>query len=101
MNKISSLYIHIPFCHVICTYCDFYKMVAKPATKDKYIDYLIKELEMKKDYLHNLKTIYIGGGTPSSLSLDLLEKLFIFLNQYIDLNVLEEFTIELIQMILT
>lgn len=94
MNKISSLYIHIPFCKVICTYCDFYKMIAKDEVKNKYIDYLIKELELKKDYLNNLKTIYIGGGTPSSLSFDLLEKLFVYLNKFINLDILEEFTIE-------
>lgn len=69
-------------------------MIAKDEVKNKYIDYLIKELELKKDYLNNLKTIYIGGGTPSSLSFDLLEKLFVYLNKFINLDILEEFTIE-------
>ncbi|MFA7434768.1 MAG: radical SAM family heme chaperone HemW [Bacilli bacterium] len=94
MNKIESLYIHIPFCSKICTYCDFYKMVAKPYVKEKYVEYLIKELEMKKQYLTSLKTIFIGGGTPTCLSLESMEKLFSYLNQYIDKDILIEFTIE-------
>lgn len=94
MNKIENLYIHIPFCHKVCTYCDFYKMVAKYEVKEKFISYLIKELELKKHFLLNLRTIYIGGGTPTALGLALLEKLLIYLNQFIDLNVLQEFTIE-------
>lgn len=94
MNKIESIYIHIPFCSKICTYCDFYKMVAKPYVKEKYVEYLIKELEMKKQYLTSLKTIFIGGGTPTCLSLESMEKLFSYLNQYIDKDILIEFTIE-------
>lgn len=90
----EALYIHIPFCSKVCTYCDFYKMVAKKALKTKYIEYLIKELEMKKKYLVNIKTIYIGGGTPSSLDLNLLDYLFYHLNRLIDFNNIIEFTIE-------
>ena len=41
-KEIEALYIHIPFCNRICTYCDFYKMLAKYDAKAKYIDYLIK-----------------------------------------------------------
>lgn len=94
MNRIENLYIHIPFCDKICTYCDFYKMVAKPEVKTKYVDYLIKELELKKHYLLHLKTIFIGGGTPTALGEDLFEKLLKYLNEFIDLNVLEEFSVE-------
>jgi len=69
-------------------------MVAKPYVKEKYVEYLIKELEMKKQYLTSLKTIFIGGGTPTCLSLESMEKLFSYLNQYIDKDILIEFTIE-------
>lgn len=93
-RKIESLYIHIPFCDHICIYCDFYKMIAKEDEKEKYLNYLIKELHIKKDLLKDIKTIYLGGGTPSNLSLTLLEKLFIEINNYIDFSHLEEFTIE-------
>lgn len=90
----KAIYIHIPFCNHICTYCDFYKMVAKKELKIKYIDYLIKELEMKKEYLADIKTIYIGGGTPSSLPITLIEKLLQALSNYISLDQVEEFTFE-------
>lgn len=93
-RKIESLYIHIPFCDHICIYCDFYKMIAKVDEKERYITYLIKELHLKKDLLKNIKTVYLGGGTPSNLPINLLEKLFIELNKFIDLSLLKEFTIE-------
>ena len=48
---INSLYIHVPFCDHICIYCDFYKMIAKEKSIEKYFDYLLKELEMKKEYM--------------------------------------------------
>ena len=69
-------------------------MIAKDSLKEKYIDYLIKELDMKKKYCEDIKSIYIGGGTPSHLNLDLLEKLFIKLSKVIDINKVLEFSIE-------
>ena len=71
----KSMYIHIPFCKKICKYCDFCKMYYK---KDWVINYL-NELnnEISKKYKNNkLKTLYIGGGTPSSLSFNELDILF-------------------------
>lgn len=93
-KRIEGLYIHIPFCDAICSYCDFYKMRAKDELKEKYIKYLIKEIYLKKEYLPDIKTIYIGGGTPSSLNHNLLEKLFTELKNLIDFNNIIEFTIE-------
>lgn len=93
-QKIKSLYIHIPFCDHICVYCDFYKMISKEEEKEKYVDYLLKELEIKKDLLNDIETIYLGGGTPSNLNHNLLDKLLLGLNKYINLKKLKEFTIE-------
>lgn len=93
-SLIKSLYIHIPFCSSICSYCDFYKMIANDKTKEKYIEYLIKELQIKQNNLKNLETIYIGGGTPSSLNLNLLEKFLNKLSQTANLNILKEFSFE-------
>ena len=93
-KEIEALYIHIPFCNNICTYCDFYKMMARPDAKSKYIDYLIKELDLRKSSLSNIKTIYIGGGTPTSLNNDLLEKLLKAIEERIDLNKVIEYSIE-------
>ena len=92
-NNIEALYIHIPFCNKICNYCDFYKMVAN-SHKEKYVEYLVKEIEIKKDLMKKLKTIYIGGGTPSSLPLNLMDYLLYHLFKYVDNKQLIEFTVE-------
>lgn len=88
----NSFYIHIPFCSSICSYCDFAKVYYN---KKFTMDYL-KELEkeIKNNYNNDvLKTIYIGGGTPSSLDLEELEYLFNVLDSLIkDSNY--EYTIE-------
>ena len=87
----KSVYIHIPFCKSICTYCDFAKLYHNREWIDKYLDSLSNEI--KSNYKgEKVKTIYIGGGTPSSLSMDMLIKLFesIKLFNYEDI----EFTFE-------
>ena len=94
MNNPEALYIHIPFCDNICSYCDFYKMRAKPSVKSRYIAYLCKELDLYGKALASVKTLYIGGGTPLSLPPELLSKLLAKLSVYIDLKHLSEFTIE-------
>jgi len=64
----AGIYIHIPFCKQRCTYCDFYTEVA-PQFIPGLIDSIVRELELRKDYLQNspINTIYFGGGTPSIL----------------------------------
>jgi oxygen-independent coproporphyrinogen-3 oxidase len=91
---VKALYIHIPFCRSICSYCDFYKMVAKDSLKEKYIDYLLKEIQGKQSGFGDLKTIYVGGGTPSSLNLSLLERFLSGLRECVPSEKIEEFTIE-------
>lgn len=89
-----GLYIHIPFCKKVCSYCDFPKIVAKnEEEQNEYITALIKEIEDNKNELKNIKTVYIGGGTPNALSLNLLEKLFIKIDKYLKKSI--ENTIEL------
>lgn len=71
---ITSAYIHIPFCDNICTYCDFCKRYNYSSVIDKYLEALEKDI--KDNYQGELlKTIYIGGGTPSSLNFQELTKL--------------------------
>ena len=71
----GSVYIHIPFCKSICSYCDFCKMFYYKPFVDKYLLALNKEI--KEKYRGNtIKTLYIGGGSPSSLSIEELKKLF-------------------------
>lgn len=69
-----GLYIHIPFCKKKCKYCSFYSFVAPANVQNKYINRIIKDLSKTKH--KNFQTLYIGGGTPSVLSENLLEKLF-------------------------
>lgn len=74
-SNVKSLYIHIPFCNKICSYCDFCKLLYNEKFIDKYLDGLEKEIS---DIYQGevIKTIYIGGGTPSCLSYDKLDRLF-------------------------
>ena len=90
MTKIKHLYIHVPFCNTICNYCDFCHRVYDKKTVDKWLDTVQKEIKDKcKD---NYETIYIGGGTPSCLSCEELDKLLSFVEPYsVDCK---EYTIE-------
>ena len=72
---VKSAYIHIPFCNNICSYCDFCKLLYNKNFVKKYLNALEKEItDNYKGEI--LDTIYIGGGTPSSLSITELNKLF-------------------------
>ena len=64
---IPSLYLHIPFCDSLCHYCDFGKVLTGTFSQEKYIDSLLIELDSLAIPDDSLKTIYIGGGTPSAL----------------------------------
>ncbi len=76
-----SIYIHIPFCSSICSYCDFCKILKNEKYIDDYLDTLEKEI--KSNYKgEKINTLYIGGGTPSSLSLMQLKKLFNILKRF-------------------
>lgn len=92
MNKIKAIYIHIPFCKTICTYCDF----CKQFYNKKLVNAYLKELE--KEIINNykgeeIKTVYVGGGTPTCLSIEQLSFLFSILKR-IKLASNYEFTIE-------
>ena len=92
MNKAKSIYIHIPFCHQICYYCDFCRVVYHEKQADEYLDTLISEINHVLDVDGEYETIYIGGGTPSSLSLKQLERLLMALQPYA--STVQEYTIE-------
>ncbi len=79
MNDINAVYIHIPFCNYICAYCDFCKVLYNEKFVNTYLDSLKKEI--KDNYKgEKITSLYIGGGTPSSLNLDEIIKLFNILN---------------------
>ena len=86
----QGLYIHIPFCRQKCLYCDFYSALYAEDLAGAYIRVILKQIQ----YLdQDFSSIYIGGGTPSVLSLDLLNKLLADLKKFIKKDT--EFTIEI------
>lgn len=90
--KPSSAYVHIPFCTQICYYCDFSKVFIKNQPVDAYLEHLIQETRSYE--IGKLRTLYIGGGTPTALSAQQLAYLLTELPKIMDLSEVEEFTIE-------
>ena len=91
-KKPTSAYVHIPFCTQICYYCDFSKVFIKNQPVDSYLEHLLEEFQSYD--IQKLRTLYIGGGTPTALSASQLEVLLKGLTKHLDLSVLEELTIE-------
>ena len=91
-KKPTSAYVHIPFCTQICYYCDFSKVFIKNQPVDSYLEHLLEEFRSYD--IQKLRTLYIGGGTPTALSAPQLEVLLDGLTKNLDLSVLEELTIE-------
>lgn len=93
-----SVYIGIPFCPTRCLYCSFtsYPLFQYKNKVDKYIDTLIKEIEFISDYTskYNVKNIYIGGGTPTSLNEEQLERLLTAVDNNFDVKNTVEYTVE-------
>ncbi len=90
----AGLYIHIPYCHSKCAYCDFYSM-PRTDTLQQYVCALLTELDLRISEIEDkITTVYIGGGTPSILPIDLLSKIVCSVANYVDLSTIEEFTIE-------
>ncbi|MDM5190029.1 radical SAM family heme chaperone HemW [Bacillus sp. DX4.1] len=80
---IQAAYIHIPFCQHICHYCDFNKVFIERQPVDKYLQYLEKEIinTVEKVPFENMKTIFVGGGTPTALNMEQTEKLLAIINR--------------------
>lgn len=93
-----SLYIGIPFCPTRCLYCSFtsYPLDKYVNKVDDYVDALIKELKFLGDMANGkrLDSIYIGGGTPTSLSAEQLDRLMSCVGNIFDINNLLEYTVE-------
>lgn len=91
----SGIYIHIPFCRQACTYCDFHFSTSLKH-KDEMASAIVKEIEVRKNYLHDtrIETIYFGGGTPSLLSQQDLGRMMETLGKNHDLSGVGEITLE-------
>lgn len=87
----SSLYIHIPFCKSKCLYCDFPSYYGKDNLMNDYVDALCKEIEIKCN--KEIRTIFIGGGTPTYLDVKNIEKIGKVINK-LNLHKELEFTVE-------
>lgn len=90
MDTPTSLYVHLPFCAELCAYCDFAKVLFNPKWAFSYVAKLKEEILSYP--IPPLKTLYIGGGTPSVLPPDLLADLLAFLSPYVSKET--EFTVE-------
>ena len=81
----SSLYIHIPFCSGVCDYCDFYSIPVNAHDKrvEVYTEKILKDTRyyIEKFGITHIFSVYIGGGTPSILGADLIERLLLGLSE--------------------
>lgn len=91
----AGIYIHIPFCKQKCHYCNFFS-VASVKWREEFVQALLKEMELRKDYLEGEKvnTIYFGGGTPSLLSISHLALLISNLASHFNIDHSAEITLE-------
>ncbi len=71
----AGLYVHIPFCSSRCVYCGFYSTTSL-SQRQRYVDALCHEMEMRGPEQPSVATVYLGGGTPSQLSAPQLKQLF-------------------------
>lgn len=92
----AGIYIHIPFCKKLCSYCDFYHILLT-SDNTPFISALIKEATIRKEYIGNEKvsTIYIGGGTPSVLAVNEISVILSWIRQLYNVDENPEITIEL------
>ena len=95
-SRSTSAYIHIPFCEHICYYCDFNKVFLEGQPVDEYIQSLLKEIRLTLEQYPTAisETIYIGGGTPTSLSAKQLDVLLTGVHRYLPTTTTKEFTVE-------
>lgn len=99
-GKVGSLYVHVPFCFHKCHYCDFYSFVDTQDRQGAFVEALILELTMLARHAGRgcgkprLDTIFVGGGTPSLLRVELWERLLAALHESFMLNPGAEFTVE-------
>lgn len=90
-----SLYVHVPFCHTICGYCDFYSEVFERDRAGPLVDALLAEtLRRAAPFGAGFETCFVGGGTPTTLPPDDLHRLLSSLARHLDPRAQPEFTVE-------
>jgi len=94
-SAVRNLYFHIPFCAKLCPYCSFYVDTHFKNKSTRFLETLLREVERRgASFSIKPRTLYFGGGTPSSLSLSQLERLLSGLRDCLDLSELREWTFE-------
>lgn len=97
-SKSRCLYIHIPFCRVRCTFCNFFQYASKKSMIEEYFHALLKELKWKAKQpwtqAASFQAVYIGGGTPTDLSPEQIKQLGQAIGQYFPLSNDCEITLE-------
>lgn len=90
-----GIYLHIPYCRKACHYCDFH-FSTNLKNKTAMVDAIVQELHIRKDYFQReeIKTIYFGGGTPSLLEENELQKILETIHQLFSVNSSAEITME-------
>ncbi len=90
----AGIYVHVPFCATRCIYCDFYSTTLRNKGP-QFVEALVREMEGRRDFLHEpVRTIYLGGGTPSQLGADCIREILVALANHFDLSQCEEITME-------
>ena len=94
-ETVEALYVHIPFCRSLCGYCDFYSIIPPQDLVSPLVDALLLELEQYQRQLKlNLKTVFIGGGTPTSMPVAELQRLIAAIRRLPVAGESLEFTVE-------
>ena len=94
MNQVESLYIHVPFCATKCYYCAFNTYAFHKEQAHHYLEALRSEMELYRLDSSRLKTVFIGGGTPSILSTESLDMLLMHLHTVFEVDRGAEVTVE-------
>lgn len=90
----AGIYIHVPFCKQACHYCNFH-FSTQTSNIDDYVNALLKEIEIQKDFFNgSIDSIYIGGGTPSLLSNSNISMIFEALEKNFNISTVSEITME-------
>lgn len=92
---VRHLYLHIPFCPKICPYCSFYKEASDRNQTQAFLNSLLSELDQRTEFEIQCETVFLGGGTPSALTVKQLEFLLAGLRDRLDLSKLREWTLEM------
>lgn len=92
----TATYIHIPFCEHICFYCDFNKVFLEGQPVDEYVEMLLREMQLTMAQTPNekIETIYVGGGTPTTLNEKQLDRLLTGMKEILPFQIGNEFTFE-------